>query len=404
MKKFKYKAKKSSAETIEGVLVAQTRDDAIDQINAIGLLPVDIEEEREANQKSSPKFWIRKKVSAQMRAVFYRQLAKLIKSGVPILRSIEIVSEQTSHAYFQDILNYIQTEVRQGSRFSEALLRYPKVFSAFDVAMIQTGESVGHLDEALNRMGSYLEQQEMVSSKIRTATAYPIFVMVIGVISVFVMLTFVIPKFVVFFEDLGQELPLATRILIDASEWSKTGWIWILLGLIGIWMFIRYLNASPARKKGLDLICLNLPNAGDLIKKIETARLSRALELLLKGGMQILPAMKIAIPVVGNEVMKTDLVFCYESLEQGGYFSEGLKKSKFFSPFVYHMVNVGEESGKLDEAFREIAEWYEKDTAETIQIFTSLLEPTIILVVGFALGLIITAVLMPVFSMNTAVQ
>ena len=287
MKKFKYRAKKSPEETREGVLLAGSRDEAIDQINAMGLLPVDVDEERQSKSQgggASPSLF-KRKVGGQALAIFYRQLAKLIKSGVPILRALEIVSEQTGNLYFRGAIDQIHQEIKEGNPLSEALMTYKNIFSTFDIAMIQAGESVGKLDEALIRLVTYLEQQEVLKSKVRTATAYPIFVITMGAISVFVMLTFVIPKFTRFFADLGQELPLSTRILIDVSNWSKTGWIWIVAACFGFSLFLKYMQKTQARKRKIDLFLLSLPKINEVIKKFEIARLSRALELLLSSGM-----------------------------------------------------------------------------------------------------------------------
>ncbi len=406
MKTFKYKAKKNLQETVEGVLVAESKDEVIDQINSMGFLPVEINEERSSDVKESNKriSLFLKKISSRERAIFYGQLAKLVKSGVPILRTLTIIRDQTGNEYFKEVLNGIQRGVKEGSSLSVSLSNYPHVFPSFDIAMIQTGESVGKLGDSMARLVSYLEERDRLRAKASAAIAYPIFIIIMGCITVFVMLVFVIPKFSQFFSDLGQQLPLSTRILISLSQKIKKVWAWIALVLIGIIAYLRRASKTKAEKRGLDLFLLSIPKVGELVTKYEIARLSRALELLLKNGMQVLHALKIAIPVVSNEVIKDDLEVCYKKLEQGSFFSDGLKQSKFFPPFVYYMVSVGEESGRLDEALGEIAEWYEKDTAQSIQVATNLIEPLIILMVGFVLGLIIIAVLMPVFSINSFAQ
>ena len=405
MKKFRYRAKKGPKETVEGVLVAENRDEVINQINDMGLFPIEIDEERLAEKAAKDLLKLpARAVGNRERTVFYGQLSRLIKSGVPILRSLNIIREQTSNERFREVINQVQRGVKEGGSLSASLGSYPKIFLPFEVAMIQTGESVGKLGESLARLVDYLEEQEALRSKVRTAVAYPIFMTAMGAITVFVMVTFVVPKFSQFFSDLGQELPIATRLLIRVSHVSNKAWPWgaAILGALLLWM--KNMSRTPTEKRVLDRFVLGIPKIGQLVMKLETARFARALELLIGSGMQILNAVRIAIPVIGNEALKGELEKCSRKLEEGGFLSDGLRQSKLFPAFVCHLVSIGEESGKLDEAFREIAAWYEKDTTQTIQIFTNLLEPAIIVGVGFVLGLIIVAVLMPVFSINSMVQ
>ena len=225
-----------------------------------------------------------------------------------------------------------------------------------------------------------------------------------GIVTVFVMLTFVIPKFSIFFKDLGQELPYMTQVLIAVSSWCRKSIGWVILAISIFLIILKQKMRVERDKKKIDSFILSIPKIGEFIVKYEVARFARALELLLRNGMHILHGLKVAIPVIGNAAIKSDLEDCYKTLEGGRYLSDGLQQSKFFPPFVYQLVSVGEESGRLDETLKEVADWYEKDTTQTIQVATNLLEPAIILLVGSILGLIITAVLMPVFSINAMIQ
>lgn len=405
MKHFKYKAKKSASETVEGVVVAETTDDVIDQVNKMGLLPVEINEvHRNAKSQTSQGISIISRVSVNEKIIFYSQLAKLLSAGVPILRGLQIIQEQNRNSFFRNVLWRIHENVKEGNSLSASFSGYSKIFPAFDIAMIQTGESVGMLSESLLRLVRYLEERETLHSKARAALAYPIFITFMGFLTVFIMLVFVIPKFTQFFSDLGQELPFLTRMLIALSHYCQRLWFWVILILCGATIARYQIQRSKSDKKKLDAFLLNLPVIGGFIIKFEVGKLSRSLELLIKNGMQVLNALKVAIPVVGNEAMKEELELCCKKLEEGGRFSEGLKNSRFFPPFFSYLISVGEESGKLDETLREAAEWYEKDTALSVQIFTNLLEPAIILVVGSVLGVIIVAVLLPVFSINALIQ
>jgi type II secretory pathway component PulF len=407
MKKYRYKAKRGTSEACSGTLAAETREEAIDQINELGLFPIEVEEEKDEEvkqKKAASRTWLKKKVNTRDLAILYRQLAKLIKSGVPILRALVLVSEQSEHPFLKEILMRVQEMVREGTNLSSALATYEKVFSVFDIAMIGAGESVGRIDESLTRIADYREQQNAVYLKIKTALAYPLFVIVAGAVTLMFMMSYVIPKFSKFFLDLGQNLPLITRLLIDASDWTKKFWYWVPITVAAVYFFISNMRKRSAERMILDRLMLKIPKAGDLITKSEVARLSRTLALLLKSGMPVLNAMKIAVPVMSNEAIKKELVACAKALEDGKLFSESLRQSKLFPPFVSQLIGVGEESGKLDEALAEVAGWYEQEIDETLKVMTNLLEPVIILVVGLILGIIIVAILLPVFSMNAMVQ
>lgn len=405
MKQYRYKAKKGPTEIVEGTLTADTQDEAIDKVNGMGLVPVDIREDilaAEAAKEHRKRRWQR--ISATNILAFYRQMGKLVKSGVSLPQAVYLVSQGLENETFQSVLEKIHKDIRQGETFSAALGAYPKVFSPFDIGMIQTGEAAGRLDEVLKQIADYRETQRALMSKVRGAIAYPAFVMVMGIFTVGFMLSNVIPKFSRFFADLGQELPWITRALIAVSGWMEQYGLFLLLSFVGLVFFLLALLKNPAYRLGYDALLLKLPLAGKVLLKAEIARTARTLELLLKSGIPILKALRIAVPVTGNLRVRQDIEACRLLVEEGGTVSEGLRRSPLFPAFARHFVSIGEESGNLDESLREIAEWYEKDTEEAVKVMTSLLEPLMILVIGGILGVVIIAVLLPVFSMNTMVS
>jgi len=403
MKKFKYRAKKGPNEVVQGVLAAESQDAAVDKLSGMGLLPVEVNEETVSLDEISWGLAMdTKRVRSRDVATFYRQLARLVKSGVPIVSVLTILAEQSSNQALRNILENVRNQVREGHPFSSSLAVYPHVFSAFDIAMIQAGESTGHLEISLVRIGDYREAAEELSSKLRTALVYPAFILSVGIVTVCFMLGYVIPKFSKFFTDLGQDLPGITRFLIHLSQGIQAGWIWILLGsAVTVFLIKKYLQSH--REKWHEFL-LQCPKAGKIILMSEIARFSRALELLLHSHITLLNALKIALPVLGNESLKKELKACGKVLEQGGYLSEGLRKSRWFPPFVVHWIRVGEESGRLDEILGEIANWYEQETARFVKLATQLIEPSLILLIGLILGFIVIAVLMPVFSMNAIIS
>ena len=407
MKNYRYKAKRGPSEVVEGVLAAVSQEEAIDKVNELGLVPVDIWEEaagvRGGARKTVPASSSGRAVRGSDLLAFYSQTGKLVKSGVPILQAVFLLGQQTESNPFREILRKVHQELREGNTLSGALALFPKVFSAFDIGMIQTGEAAGRLEEVLDRLTHYHEQQREVYLRVRSALAYPAFIVLMGFATVIFMLTNVIPKFSRFFSDLGQDLPLITRILIGTSVWCERHVFWILGFFAVIFFSISRLLKNPATRVHFDALTLRLPLVGRVLLKSEIARLSRTLELLLKSGIPLVRAMKILVPVVGNLSVRAQIERCRVELEQGGFLSDSLKRSPLFPPFVCYFVGIGEESGRVDEALHEIAEWYEKDTVEAIKIMMSLLEPAVILVIGIILAFIIMAIMLPIFSINTMV-
>lgn len=400
MPTFKYRAKDGIA-NIEGVIEAQSREEAVDQIHQKGYIPVRVDEEASAGgAKLTTPLGASRKVKSKDITVFSRQLASLIKSGVPILRGLRITADQSNNPAFQRILNDIHANVKEGVSFSEAIAQYPKIFSPLYVAMIRSGESGGGLQEALVRLADHRLKQDEIFSRVRAALAYPILMTAVGFGTILFMLTFVMPRLMRIFTRIGQELPGPTRMLIDISTFMQKGWLWIILGLTVLIVVVRQSAKSKAQRLILSRLKLRLPLLGDFYQKSELARFSRTLELLIKSSIPILQAIKTAIPTLTNERIKEELEICHKELEQGGSFGKSLERSKLFPGFMTSLIMVGEESGRMDEALAEIASSYERDTDETMKVLTSLIEPLIILVMGLIVGLIVIAMLLPIFQMN----
>ena len=396
---YRYRAKKGPNDVIEATLEASSEKDAIEKIHQMGYIPVHMEE---CNRRhlSSPAPAARGStagIKSREITIFSRELASLLKSGVPILSAINIILEQ-SNPYFKTILMSIHNMVKDGASFSSGLAKYPRLFSPLYIAMVRTGEDSGALSQALLRIADYRTKQEEALSRLRMALAYPILMAVVGVSTIVFMLTFVIPRLTGIFINMGQQLPLPTRILISVSRALSHWWLWVALAVI-ILLIRRQLKAESS-KVALSRLRLHLPLFGNLMLKVELSRFSRTLGLLLKSGITILKAIDIAIPVIENEIIKQQLKVSYRELEQGGSFGRSLKNSRLFPLFMTNLIIVGEESGRLNEALSEVADAYERDSDESIKIMTNLLEPLMILVMGLIVGFIVVAMLLPIFEIN----
>ncbi|MDD5466047.1 MAG: type II secretion system F family protein [Candidatus Omnitrophica bacterium] len=417
MIKYTYYAKKSTGETIEGRIDAVSKEEAIEKLSLKGYLPVSIEEDagrierqgapninRQTSRLAESKIFSFSKPGGRIKpgqvTVFSRQLASLLKSGVPILSAINIISEQSENFYLKASLKSICNAVKDGSTFSSALSNYPRIFPSLYIALVRSGEESGTLPAALLRIADYRAKQEEIISRIRMSLAYPMLMAVVGAATIVFMLTFVMPRLMGIFINLGEKLPLPTRILISISQGLGHWWFWIILALAIIILLIRRQIKTEAGKLSFSLLKLRLPIFGKLILKAELARFNRTLELLIKNGVSILRAIDVAIPVLENEVIKRQLRQSYQELEQGGFFGRSLKNSKVFPPFMSNLISIGEESGRLDEALAEIADSYEHDTDEAIKVMSSLIEPLMILGMGLIVGFIVVAMLLPLFEIN----
>ncbi|MFH0827390.1 MAG: type II secretion system F family protein [Candidatus Omnitrophota bacterium] len=398
MSLYRYTAKKGPQEVMEGQLEAASEKEAVEKINALGLIPMRVEEEVTLSASAASTGKSFGKVKTRQITVFSRQLATLIRSGVPILRAIHIIMEQSESRTLKAVLGDIHDNLKEGSTFSSSLAAHPDCFSPLYIAMIRAGEDTGALPEALLRVTDYRMKQEEFISRLRMALAYPVLMAIVGAATIVFMLTFVIPRLTKIFLSMGQELPLPTQILISISRGLSEVWVWLALSVI-ILILIQQ-SKTGAGKAVLSRLKIRLPLFGSIILKVNLSRFCRTLELLIKSGIPILKAIDIAVAVINNEVVKEKLKTSHKELEQGGSFGKSLKTSGLLPSFMTNLVIVGEESGKLAEALSEVADTYERETDEAVRIMTNLLEPLMILVMGLIVAFIVIAMLLPIFEIN----
>ena len=406
MKQFKYEAKKGLTR-VKGILSAETKDEAIDKINEMGLVPVELVEERDGGKQNrvyggGPEKIFKKNNHSV--AVFYRQLARLIKSGVPLLPALALTAEQSEDHALRPILETVKSQVRQGKSFSIAMAEYPEVFNSFAIAMIELGENTGQLDEALRRLADCFERQAVTSQKIKNALTYPAFIVSLGIFALIFLLSYVVPKFTKLFSELGQTLPFLTRALIWISGGVQHYGLGILLVLSLLVLLVRAQLKNPSQRIRWDRMKMRIPLFGKLIFMSQFAGFARSLEMLLRGGIPLLQALRTGIPAVSNEAMKEELVRAEKRVEQGATLSESLRSFGTFPIFAIHLLLIGEQTGRLEQSFGDIADWYEQEVQEHSHAMTQLIEPVTILVIGVALGLVAIAILLPVFSMDAIVS
>lgn len=406
--KFIYKAKKGIAETVEGVIEAENQEEALNKLIAKELFPVSITEENSSAPplpKSTAKNkLVRKKIKSREILNFVQKLTTLMRAKVELLSSIRIIYEQTENMLFKDIIYEIYGDIKEGKTFSDALSRHSRIFPVLFVNIIKSGEASGRLDFALEQINEYMYREESLKNKIAIALAYPILLLSVGIISIFVLINFVVPKLRPIFEGMGNDLPFITKFVLKLSDVCNKNWIWIigLLILAGIIVYYQKDNVLVNNLKRK--IKMNLPIVKRLLRNQELAHFSRALSLLLNSGVPALRSIEVSSLTVEDPVLKRQLNVVYQEVSSGQSLSKTMSGHTNLPDFFIKMVAVGEESGRLGEILNEISRSYTQQLEADIMLVSSLLEPILILALGAVLGLIILSILLPTFQITEFVK
>lgn len=402
MKTFVYKAKTNEADDTQGRLMAQTRQEALSELTAKGLVVINIEELSEGGSKEVKRESWRKMFGVNLKELlnFTKRMVILLRSGIPLLRALDIMVSQTEDTYFRQVLEDLADQVKSGKALSESMAGYPKVFSSFYTAMVRSGEKTGVLDGTMLTLSDYYTRQRQLASKVRGALAYPGLVMGVGLLTLVFIFTNVMPKILPVLETLDTEFPLPTRVLIGMTEFLKDTWLWIFLGIFIVGAIFARALKNPLFREHLSAIKLKLPIFGEVILKAELARFTRALEISLRSGIPIVKAIGIAMPIIKEKAILNSMKDCATVLERGDTLEESLRLCGVFDDFVLNIVHVGEESGDLTGTLSEIADEFEEQAKTKVDVMVNLLEPLIILFVALVIGFIVMAVLLPIFNLD----
>jgi len=407
---FVYKAKQGPLKTVEGVIDAENDDSAIAKILERGLSPVYIKRKPQRDIRRSQRpvlgggLFIGQRVPAGEVIMFTRQVSDLLGAGVSLLQTLLIVQRQIRHATFKEDVQQMISVVRDGGSFSRALGQFPDVFPLLYVNMIRSGEVAGNLDLVMNRLADFSERDQEVRNQIVTALMYPALIVVVGGITVFVLLTWVIPKITLIFADLNQTLPLPTIILMGLSGFFvKFWWLILLLMTAGI-LYIQRMNSLPQGKLFFDHLKLNVPLAGSFLKDIQLGRFARTLGTLLESGVEILAALESVGRLMDNQVLKQQVQQVAAAVQDGKSLAAALASNDYFPETVVSMVAVGAESGRTEKGLYKLADYYERRSQRFMKRMLSLMEPMLILLMGLIVGFVVLAMLMPIFRMNLIIQ
>jgi len=403
MARFSYRAKKGPKEEANGHIEAENKNAALRRLTTMGLFPISIEEEKAehaAIQKNPLARFSVRKVAIRDLSIFTRQLSDLLEAGLPLLRALNVLNKQTEDRYLRSVIGDLRDTVQDGNPLSEALERHPKIFSSLYTSMVRSGETGGSLENVLLRLSEFQETQDELNNTVRRAMAYPALMAIVGAGTIFVLITFVIPKIVSMFQDLNQTLPLPTVILLNISHFSRDFWWIIAGGCFLIYFTFARISKTHEGRLLIDRTKLSIPIMGQLILKAEIARFTRTLSTLLNNGVPILQALSVVINIMENEILKEDTRVAHKEVMGGLSLASGLGKGAHFPVFVNNMIAIGEETGALEKALVKVAISYEREVNKTVALLTSLLEPLMILTMGLIIGFIVIAMLLPIFELS----
>lgn len=402
MARFHYRAVSEDGEEQRGDLEAEDEQAVLQQLRGKGLIPIEIGSRRswQSLLQIDVNELLGRSRSHKRVLLFTQNLASLLHSGVALDRSLDIMLRVDPDPHMQQLIAPIQEGVRRGISLSRVMAERPELFSGFYISMVQASEIAGNLAEGLGNLAYYLERSKTLHDRLISALIYPVILLGVSVSSLLIILIYVIPQFRQLFDDMGAALPLSTQIVIGAAEGLRSYGPWLLLALLLAAGALRQLLRQPEYRQRWDRLRLRLPMIGGLWQRIETARFARSLGALLSGGVPLLQGLGIARQTIGNRLMAAEVERASEGLKQGRQLAPPLLASGLFPALAMQMVQVGEETGRLDEMLLKVAETYDREVEVAIQRLLAVLEPLLIVGLGLLIAGIILSVLVAIMSIT----
>lgn len=403
MPEFTYEALTTTGQRNEGSLVANTEREVMAMLDARGMFPLRI---AAAKSQSAGHRW-GFKIRAKYMTTFYTQLADLLRSGVPLLRSLDILERQGSTPALKEVLREVRAKVADGTSLAEAMAQHPRAFNELAVSMVRAGQEGGFLEDVLKRVADFTEKQDDLKAKVIGALAYPIFLAIVGALVLNILVIFFVPKFEPIFKKLEEkgDLPALTVGLMATSHFLQgPGGLAVLAAVVGGIVGYRYWARTPGGRLKVDGWKLRMPGAGNLYLMYSLSRFTRILGTLLHNGIPILQSLRIAKDSTGNKVLALAIDQSAENIKGGDSLAKPLAACKYFPRDVVEMIAVGEESNSLETVLVNIADAMEKRTERQLDLFVRLLEPMMLLVMAGVTLLVVAGLLLPVFNMSSAVS
>ena len=395
MPSFVWKGRNRTGQVQEGQLLADSRDAAAAVLRR---QQIQITSLREKGREIKLIPRIPRGVGSKRIAIFTRQFSVMLDAGLPLVQCLEILGDQEENRTFQQIIQQVRSDVESGASLADAMKKHPKAFDALFTNMVAAGESGGILDIILQRLSTYIEKAVKLKSQVKSALIYPVSIIVIAALVVYIILWKVIPVFAQLFSGMGAEMPALTRMVINASNFVGSYSPFIVLVLVFGGVAINRWHNTPHGKRILDGLMLRIPIIGMLLRKIAVARFCRTLGTLTASGVPILDGLEITAKTAGNAIIEDAVMAVRKSVEEGKSVSEPLAQTKVFPSMVVQMINVGEQTGALDQMLSKIADFYEDEVDTAVAGLMKLIEPIMISVLGVIIGTIVAAMYLPLYS------
>ena len=399
-KTYVYTAKDYAGQVQTGSILAENEKAVAIHIREKGYFITKIKEE-DSNTSLSSLLDSLKSISLKEISIFCRLFSTMVDAGLPLVSCLNVLIEQTDNKRMKKALQDVYKKVKEGETLSRSLGDHPRIFPELMINMVEAGEVGGVLDDVLGRLAVHFEKEHKMNEKVKSAMTYPMVVSGMAVLAVVFILTFVLPTFVQMFSNMNKELPLLTRILLGISDILRNYGLFVGIAILAGGYGLKVAYQRDDVRKIIDGLTLSIPIVGILSRKIGIARFSRTLSTLLNGGVPIITALEVVQKTIGNRSMMVALDKAQSGIKEGIGLAATLAQSKVFTPMVVQMVSIGEESGALDKMLEKIADFYESDVDDIVSRLSSIIEPVIIGVLGLVIGIIIIAIMVPLFDVIT---
>jgi type IV pilus assembly protein PilC len=396
---FTYSARALSGDLQSGEVNLSSKEDVVGHLRKQRLIPVAIRQ-----KPRDLSFSLGSGVKTREVVIFTRQFATMINSGLPLVQSLTILSEQTENPKFKTVIASVLYNIESGQTLADAMRQHPKIFTDLYVNMVAAGEAGGILDTILNRLASFLEKSDALIRKIKGAMTYPAVMLLVVIAATTILLWKVVPVFAGIFSDAGLALPMPTQVVLMVSEFLQHYILHLFAAMGGAAYLVKRFYATPAGQLTIDRILLRMPVLGGLIRKAAVSRFTRTLGTLVSSGVPILDGLEITARTAGNRVIHDAVMASRTSIAGGATIAEPLRASGVFPPMVVQMINVGEQTGGLDDMLSKIADFYDDEVDAAVSALTSVLEPIMIVIMGVVIGGMVVAMYLPMFDMINAVQ
>ena len=399
MKKFKYSARDAKGKPVTGEVEAKDPQAVADILHDRGLLVVSVKEATGINLERLNEINIGG-VPMKEKVVFMRQMATMVGAGLPLSRSLEIMTQQTENPLFRRVLKNVLDSVQSGKTLADSFRQEEEVFDNITINLIEAGEESGNLEIVLERLATELEEKDALGSKIKSAMIYPAIILVI-IVAVLVLMMFVlVPAMADIYDDFDAELPFITRFLMDMSDFFINYWWALVVGGLVLFIGGKFYLDSPGGKRTFDKLVLKIPVIGDIVAKMQISQFTRILSLLLGSGLSIIKAIELTADSLSNTMFRETLMEAKDEVEKGGPLAIPIARSEYYPLLVSSMVAVGEETGEMDTVLAKVAEYYKSEVDTATGNLSTILEPVFLVVMGVAIGFIALGVYMPMFQLS----